>query len=466
MTNINETNINNTKIPKRVSTAVLQSLGAGVVPRTGIEYVAVGRKEEVSALLNDLDQIVAEGGASFRMILGKYGSGKSFLMQLVRNYALQRNFVVADADLNPERRLTGTKGQGLGLYRELLNNLATRTRPDGNAFAALLERWINDIQNQVIQQENIRPTDAGFNQAVEQRIHATINAMEGLVHGFDFATVLNAYWQGHQADDEMRQDAALRWLRGEYALKSEAQTALGVRVIIDDSSWYEYIKILAHFVHDIGYKGLVLFVDEAVNLYKISNRIARQNNYERLLSLYNDILQGKATYLGFVIGATPQMVEDTQRGLFSYEALRSRLEESRFARNGLRDLTGPLIRLETLSETEIFVLLQRLRELHSIHYQYTPTVTDADIQQFMTEVYSRIGADQLLTPREVTRDFVTLLNLLQQNPGQSFAAILHGPDFKPSQPTGDTETVQPGAIVDDLGAEESESPSPYANFKL
>ena len=458
--------MNTTKIPKRISTAVLQSLGAGVVPRVGIEYVAVGRKEEVSAVLNDLDQIVAEGGASFRMVLGKYGSGKSFLMQLIRNYALQKNFVVADADLSPERRLTGTKGQGLGLYRELLTNLATRTRPDGGAFSALLERWISDIQNQVIQQENIRPTDAGFNQAVEQHIHQTINAMEGLVHGFDFANVINAYWQGHQAGDEARKDAALRWLRGEFALKSEAQAALGVRVIIDDTSWYEYIKILAHFVHDIGYKGLVLFVDEAVNLYKIPNKIARQNNYERLLSIYNDILQGKAAHVAMVIGATPQMVEDTQRGLFSYEALRSRLEESRFARNGLRDLTGPLIRLEVLSETEIFVLLQRLRELHSLHYEYTSTVTDADIQQFMTEVYSRIGADQLLTPREVTRDFVTLLNLLQQNPGQSVGALLHGPDFKPSQPASDPETVPPGTLVDDLSADEGETPSPFANFKL
>jgi hypothetical protein len=258
----------------------------------------------------------------------------------------------------------------------------------------------------------------------------------------------------------------MRWLRGEFALKSEAQEALGVRVIIDDFSWYEYIKILARFVHDIGYKGLVLFVDEAVNLYKIPNKIARQNNYERLLSFYNDILQGKASYLGLVIGATPQMVEDTQRGLYSYEALRSRLEESRFARDGLRDLTGPLIRLPVLSETEIFVLLQRLRELHSIHYEYTSTVTDADIQQFMTEVYSRIGADQLMTPREVTRDFVTLLNLLQQNPGQSFAAILHGPGFKPSQPTPDTETVQPGTLKDDANDEEGATPSPYANFKV
>jgi hypothetical protein len=237
-------------------------------------------------------------------------------------------------------------------------------------------------------------------------------------------------------------------------------------VIIDDTSWYEYIKILAHFVHDIGYKEVVLFVDEAVNLYKIPNKIARQNNYERLLSIYNDILQGKAAHVAMVIGATPQMVEDTQRGLFSYEALRSRLEESRFARNGLRDLTGPLIRLEVLSETEIFVLLQRLRELHSLHYEYTSTVTDADIQQFMTEVYSRIGADQLLTPREVTRDFVTLLNLLQQNPGQSVAALLHGPDFKPSQPASDPETVQPGTLVDDLSADEGETPSPFASFKL
>ena len=363
-------------------------------------------------MLNDLDTVVADGGASFRLILGRYGSGKSFLCQLIRNYALQRNFVVADADLSPDRRLTGAQGQGLALYRELLNNMATKTRPDGNAFAALLERWISDVQSQVVQQDQVPASSPRFADAVERRIHAAIGNMEGMVHGFDFGTVLNAYWRAHLAGDDARKTAAMRWLRGEYTTKTEAREALGVRVIIDDSAWYDYIKILAHFVKDVGYRGLVIFIDEAVNLYKISNKASRNNNYERLLTIFNDTLQGKAQYLGVVVGATPQMVEDPNRGLYSYEALRSRLVESRFVRSGMRDLSGPMVRLEVLSPTEIYVLLQRLRELHGMQYGYTPRVTDAQIQSFMTEVVNRLGADQLLTPREVIRDYVTVLNLL------------------------------------------------------
>ena len=383
------------RIPKRTTTAIMQSLAAGVVPRVGLEYIAVGRADEITALLDDLDHAVAEGGASFRLILGRYGSGKSFLCQLIRNYALQRNFVVADADLSPDRRLTGSKAQGLALYRELLNNMATRTRPEGNAFAALLERWISDIQIDVMRTSGLNPATPGFSEAVEQRIHVTVAGMEGLVHGFDFATVVNSYWQGHQTGDDQLKNAALRWLRGEYALKTEARQALGVRVIVDDSTWYDYIKLMAHFVRDIGYKGLVIFIDEAVNLYKIPNRVARNNNYERLLTIFNDTLQGKAQHLGIVIGATAQMVEDPNRGLYSYEALRSRLAESRFARADLRDLSGPMIRLDVLSDTEIFVLLQRLRELHGLHYGYAPTIGDEEIQGFMAEVLKRIGADQI-----------------------------------------------------------------------
>jgi hypothetical protein len=450
-----------TKIPKRTTTAILQSLGAGVVPRVGLEQIAVGRSEEISALLNDLDNIVAEGGASFRLILGRYGSGKSFLSQLIRNYALQRNFVVADADLNPERRLTGTQGQGLSLYRELLKNMATRTRPEGDAFAAILERWISDVQGEVIQRSGMSPSTSGFATAVEQQIYATINAMEGMVHGFDFATVISAYWRGHQSGSDALKGAALRWLRGEFSVKAEAREALGVRVIVEDVTWYDYIKLLAQFVKDVGYKGLIIFIDEAVNLYKIANSVSRKNNYERLLSIYNDTLQGKAQYLGVLISGTPQMVEDTNRGLFSYDALKSRLEESRFAHSGLRDLSGPMIRLGVLTPTEIFVLLQRLREIHSIHYAYRPSVTDEQIQIFMQEVADRVGAEQLLTPREIVRDFIAILNILQQNPEQTFASVLGHADFQPSTPSTDPELLTPQTEIHD----ETDA-SPFASFRI
>lgn len=450
------------KIPKRITSAILQSLSGGVTPRTGLEHIAVGRKHEIEALLHDIEDIVADGGANFRIILGRYGSGKSFLGHLIRNYALQRNFVVMDADLSPVRRLTGTKKQGLNLYRELLTNAATKTRPDGGAFDALLERWISDVQQQVFRSDGLTPADPGFSSAVEQRIHDTVRQMEGMVNGFDFAQVISAYWKGHQTGNDERKAAAMRWLRGEYGTKTEAREALGVRVIIDDASWYDYIKLVAQFVKDIGYRGLIIFIDEAVNLYKISNTIARNNNYERLLSIFNDTMQGKAQYLGVIVGATPQMVEDTRRGLFSYEALRTRLQESRLSQAGLRDMSGPMIRLEALTNEETFVLLQRIREIHGIHHKYTPTVIDRDLESFLNEIRKRLGAAQLMTPRDVVRDFISVLNLLHQNPGVSFASIVGGTDFTVTRTEADPEALTPETeIIDD-----EEVPSPYTSFEL
>ena len=448
------------KVSKRISSAILQSLGAGVVPRTGAEHIAVGRKVEIEALLHDLDDIIADGGATFRLIVGRYGSGKSFLLQLLRNYAFQGNFVVADADLSPQRRLTGSKNQGLALYRELLNNMATRTRPDGNAFATLLEKWISNIQSEIMK-SGVSPSSPGFASSVEQKIHDTVRDMEGMVHGFDFATVINAYWRGHQNGDDELKGAALRWLRGEYSTKTEARQALDVRVIIDDESWYDYIKLMAYFVRNIGYKGLIIFIDEAVNLYKISHTVSRNNNYERLLTIFNDTLQGKAEYLGVLIGATPQMVEDTRRGLFSYEALKTRLEESRFAREGLRDMSGPLVRLDILSHSEIYVLLQTIREIHGIHYKYDPKISDEQIKDFMSEVLSRIGADSLLTPREVIRDFVALLNILQQNPQETFESLLGEVEFTTGKPYFDPEALTPENEIKD-----DEDESPYSSFEI
>lgn len=429
------------KIPKRISTALLNSLSAGVVPRVGLEYIAVGRKEEIGALLQDLGN-VAEGGAAFRFVIGRYGSGKSFMLQLVRNYAMDRGFVVADVDLSPERRLAGSGGQGLATYRELLHSISTRTRPDGGALPTILERWISSIQTQVLQDSGLRPSDQAFGDAVEAQIVQAIHEMEGLVHGFDFAQVLAAYWRGHRAMDDVLQDAALRWLRGEYTTKTQAREALGVRVVVDDDGWYDYLKLLTHFVVHVGYKGLLVLIDEAVNLFKITHSVSREGNYHKLLDMFNDTMQGKAQHLGILMGGTPQFLEDQRRGLYSYEALRSRLAASRFARDGLRDTAGPVVRLEALTHEEVFVLLTRLRDVHAAHYAYECRLEPFELQDFMQEVVNRLGASELLTPREVVRDFISVLNILHQNPGMAMSQVVHGVDFQPSRSGPDPDAAQ------------------------
>ncbi|WP_339277862.1 ATP-binding protein [Paenibacillus sp. FSL W8-0426] len=411
------------KIPKRLTTALVNSLTAGVVPRIGLEQIAVGRKPEVEAMLRDMDNI-AEGGAAFRLITGRYGSGKSFLLQMIRNYAMDREFVVADADLSPERRLVGTKGQGLATYRELMTRMSTRTRPDGGALEPLLQKWIAGLQQQAMQNLGLRPDDPALTSEVETRIYAVTQELQNLVHGFDFAKVLAAYWTGYKLGDDERKQAALRWLRGEYATKTEAKKELAVGVIIDDDNWYDYFKLWSEFMARIGYKGLLLFIDEAVNLYKISNSIARQSNYEKLLTMFNDTMQGKAEHLGIFVGGTPQFVEDERRGLFSYEALRSRLVDGRYSAKAYANYTGPILKLAMLSHEEILILLQKLRQIHALHFGYAASLTDDDLVGFMQMAVNRLGADELLTTREVVRDFMDVLHTLHQNPHVNYAELL------------------------------------------
>lgn len=437
-------------IPKRLSTALINSLSAGVVPRIGLEYIAVGRKDEIEALLYDLGN-VAVGGAAFRFIIGRYGSGKSFMLQLIRNQAMERGFVVADADLSPERKLTGANGAGQATYRELMHNLSTKTRPEGGALAAIFERWISGIQAQVVKESGLRPNDVQFGHTVEQKIMEVVSNMEGMVHGFDFATVVSAYWRGYLSGEDELKDAALRWLRGEFATKTEAYAALKVRVIINDDDWYDYVKLMANFVAGIGYKGLILLIDEAVNLYKISHTVSRQNNYEKLLAMFNDTMQGKAQHLGILLGGTPPFLEDPRRGLYSYEALKSRLVSSRFAREGFKDTSGPIIRLQLLSQTEIYLLLQNLLDTFDAHYQHQSMVSAEDIKTFMQEVLNRLGAEELLTPREIIRDFLSVLNILRQNPDTSFVQVVRASSFQPTQQAKDP----------DLDAS-----SPFAEFSL
>ena len=418
----------NKKVPKRIAQAVLNSLKGGVVPRIGLPYIAVGRKSEIEALLRDVD-IMGEGGASFRFIVGRYGSGKSFLIQTIRNYVMDRGFIVADADLSPERRLQGTKGQGLATYRELIGNLSTKTKPEGGALTLVLDRWINKVQSDAAIETGLDPGDPGLTKAVDKKIYEVTSAVSEMVHGFEFAKLLSMYYHGYiEGDDDLKMKV-VRWFRGEYNLKSEAKAELGINMIITDDDWYDYLKLFAFFFRMAGYTGMMIMIDELVNIYKIPNSITRQYNYEKMLTMYNDTLQGKAKYLGIIMGATPQALEDKRRGIYSYEALRSRLSEGKFSKPGARDLLAPVIRLDPLTAEEMLVLCEKLSDMHAGLYGYERTVRDEDLAVFIKIEYGRIGADQNITPREVIRDFIELLDIMYQNPGVSIDSILGSDEF-------------------------------------
>lgn len=416
------------RVPKRIAQTVLNSLKGGVVPRIGLPYVTVGRKAEIEALLHDVD-VVSEGGASFHFIVGRYGSGKSFLLQTMRNYVMDKNFVVVDGDLSPERRLQGTKGQGLALYRELIQNLATKTRPEGGALTLVLDRWISSVQSSVASDSGLTVDDPQFAAAVDKKIYAVISSLSELVHGFDFAKLLNMYYHAYLEGDDATKAKVIKWFRGEYTHKTEAKQELGVSVIISDDDWYEYLKLFASFFRQAGYAGLIIMIDELVNIYKIPNSISRQYNYEKILTMYNDTLQGKAKYLGILMGGTPQAVEDRRRGVYSYEALHSRLTQGKFATAGARDMYAPVIKLEPLTAEEMLVLVEKLANMHAELYGYQRTITEADLARFIKIEYARIGADTNITPREVIRDFIELLDIVWQNPDTTVEKLLSSSNF-------------------------------------
>lgn len=410
-------------VPKRILSSLISSVSAGVVPRLGAPYIAIGREAEISALLSDLE-IVGEGGSAMRFVIGKYGSGKSFLIQLMRGYALERGFICADCDLSPERRLCGGKGSGIATYRELIKNMSSKTSPEGGALGPVISRWLSSVQGEVAQ-SGVLPGSPDFGKEVSKRVFALSKKMENSVGGFDFASVINSYYRAETEGSDELKSACLRWLRGEYTTKTEAREYLSVGSLISDDNWYDYIKLWAEFVKSIGYRGFVVFIDECVNLYKITNRVSRENNYEKILSMFNDTLQGRAPGLCMIMGGTPQFLEDTRRGLFSYEALRSRLADGRFTGSGeFRDMLGPVIRLRRLSDNELFALISRLTKLHGMYYSWEPRVTEEQQAQFLREAVSRTGADTMITPREMIRDYMSVLNILLQNPSAGFTDVV------------------------------------------
>jgi len=400
-------------IRSRDRDAVIQSLRAGVVPRAGQHLIQVGRAREVQTLVSDIDRL-ADGGSSFRLVVGEYGAGKTFFLNLVRAIAMERKLVVASADLNPDRRLHASGGQARSLYAELMRNLATRTKPDGGALPGVVEKLISTAVAESKSQ----------GVSTEQVIRAKLEQLSELVNGYDFADVIAAYWRGfEQGNDQLKSDA-IRWLRGEFATRTDARAALGVRTIVDDASVYDQLKLMGRFVRLAGYSGLLVCLDELVNLYKLANAQARNANYEQLLRMLNDSLQGTAVGLGFVLGGTPDFLMDTRRGVYSYEALQSRLAQNTFATNGLVDFSGPVVRLSSLTAEDFYVLLTKIRHVYAAGDAGKYLLPDDAIHQFMTHCANRIGDSFFRTPRTTITAFINLLAVLEQNPGVDWQDLI------------------------------------------
>ena len=405
-------------IKRRERDAVLQALQAGLVPKQGLHLIQVGRKAEVSSILQDLDRIVDEG-SSFRVVVGRFGSGKSFFLTLIRTLALQKKLVVAQADFSMERRLWASNGDARALYTELMRNIATKAQPDGGALSGILSGWVSNVQHEIL-------SNGGLQADVETRIGTDLRDLENFVGGFEFAEVVRAWYRGHVEKNDALQASALRWLRAEYTTKTEARQELGVRRIIDDDSIYDTLKLMAAFVRKAGYGGLLVGLDEMVVLsHRLPNSRARQANYEALLTILNDCVQGAAKGLGFLFAGTDECLEDKRRGLFSYEALRSRLAENALAKQkDLVDLSGPVIRLQPLTPEDLFVLLKNIALVHAGGDPSKVMTGDDAVAAMLHRANETLGAEFFRTPRDVIRAFVGLLNLLDQNPGKTWQDLL------------------------------------------
>lgn len=408
------------RISERERNAILSSLAAGVVPRSGLQHIQVGRKAEVAAMLEDLKRI--EGGASsVRFVVGRYGAGKSFFLNVVQTVALERKFVVVRADITTERRPHASNGQARALFAELIQNLATRGRPEGGALANLVERWVGDVAHQV--------TSAGGTEVdVPKKVADLCKPLQDLVGGYDFAQVLSQYYKGYVEQNQSLHTAAVRWLRGEYTTKTEARQDLGVRTIIGDDTYYDHLKLLARFVRIAGYAGLLVCLDELVVLsHRLNNRVARNNNYEAILRIVNDCLQGSVEGIGFIFAATDECLTDPRRGLFSYEALATRLAGNRFAADGLVDLSAPVIKLNTLTPEDCYVLLLNLRRVHAGGDDGAEQLLpEQGIEQYLQSCQARLGAAYFQTPRDTIKDFINLLNILRQNPAADWRELIQG----------------------------------------
>lgn len=416
------------KVNKRDSQAILNSLIGGVVPSRGLQHILVGRIAEANQIMKDLQE-VKEGSTKVKFFIGAFGSGKSFIQGLIQQIGFKEKFVVAKADFTPERRLYGNDRKAVATYTELVKNIAVSSKPEGNALKIILEKWISDVLSKVVQvkgYDNVDFQNEQFVKDIKTEMNELILAMDNLTGGYDFALVISSYFEGYVDDDEELQRKALKWIRGEYTTKTEARTDLGVSTIIDDLNYYEYIKVLANFIRSIGYSGLIINFDEAINLYKITHPQTREKNYETILKIFNDMLQGSLEGIYITFCGTPEFLEDERRGLFSYQALKRRLVSNKFETTDFRDMSQPVIKLVPLDHNEIFVLITKLKEIHEAHYSYESGITQEEIASFLKREFEKMGSLEHLTVGSIIRDFLGALNILYQNPHYDKKEIFGG----------------------------------------
>lgn len=422
-------------IKPKEATAIINSLVGGVVPKIGVQHITVGRSEEINAIVAALDD-VKNGHSIIKFWIGDFGSGKSFMMHLLNTVALKQKFVVTNADFTPDNRLYSNDGKAVALYSAIMDNIAIQTKPEGGALPTLLEKWIEQVIVKTSQDNNIplaNIRDDQYLSLIQDNIMKTISEITE-VGGFDFGTVIVKYYEGYIKGDEQLRRNALKWLKGEYNTKTEAKQDLGIREIINDLNYYDMLKNFCKLFVSMGYSGFMINLDEAINLYKISTSVMREKNYEKILTIYNDCFQGKVSNLFFNFAGTKEVLENERRGLFSYHALKSRLQTNKFETLEIRDFAQPVIRLFPLDHNEIFVLLKKLKAIFDFNYKVSTNVTDDDIQAFMEEMFNKPGASEFLTPREVIRDFLNILNILRQNPDLDKAKLFSDIEISDERP--------------------------------
>ncbi len=423
------------KIKSKEATAIINSLSGGVVPKIGVQHITVGRDLEVEAFTTALED-VKNGHSIVKFWIGDFGSGKSFMLHLLNTVATKQKFVVANADFTPENRLYSNDGKALTLYSAIMNNIAIQTKPEGGALPSLLDKWIEQVVAKTAQLHHIpliEIRNEAYFDLIQKNIMSTVNEITD-TGGFDFGLVVIKYYEGYIKNDELLRRNALKWLKGEYRTKTEARQDLGIREIINDLNYYDMLKNFCKLFVSMGYSGFMINLDEAINLYKIATSTMREKNYEKILTIFNDCFQGKVSNMFINFAGTKEFLENERRGLFSYNALKTRLETNKFETTQLRDFTQPVLKLMPLNNNEIFVLLKKLKQIFDFNFQTSIDITDADIQAYMEEMFNKPGADEFLTPREVIRDFLNILSLLRQNPDADKRSMISNIEIRDERP--------------------------------
>lgn len=387
---------------------IIDSLRNGTVPAEGTENIAVGIDEELTEIQDQIER-TREDKSAFKFIIGDYGSGKTFFSTSVREMAYDKKFVVSSVVISQETPLHKFEE----LYRKIMEGMRTSENKKIPAFNFILEEWLLNIEDKVIEIEGLDPYEDSkkFQIEMNKRINEELMIVGSIAASF--ANAIRAFYKAKYEGDTVLAQGAVAWLKGDN-VRAELKSKLGVIGTITRENSFEFFRALLQMIKTAGYEGLMIILDEVETVQKLVRKDMRSAAYENLRFFIDESDRNSFPSCFFLYTGTTDLME-SEKGFKSLEPLYQRIKVEREKGDKFKNLRQPVMFLDGLNRDRLYEVACRVRNIHGQVYSWMPNdkLTDDFIKRLINDMTLGFGGEINIGPRGFLRTLIDILDKSQ-----------------------------------------------------